>query len=168
MAASGSQADLWLLPQPPLVRARDSSLTCVANVGHVELAILGLVASQEQALPQADVPYLPRLQVDGRLSLPRTGGVLLGPVRFIQRPICDRREPRGHSWRGCPGEHSLRAAHSGRRPAQRGQAGYQAQGQRSAVWEAEVGPRKEARGASESKPPTLVSGLVCSPRPVPS
>lgn len=168
MAASGSQAELWLLPQPPLVRARDSSLTCVANVGHVELAILGLVASQEQALPQADVPYLPRLQVDGRLSLPRTGGVLLGPVRFIQRPICDRREPRGHSWRGCPGEHSLRAAHSGRRSAQRGQAGYQAQGQRSAVWEAEVGPRKEAGGASESKPPTLVSGLVCSPRPVPS
>lgn len=83
LAASGSQAELWLLRQPPPVRTCDSSLTCAAIIGHVELGFLGLVASQAQAPPRGVEPYLSRLQVDGRLSVPRTGGVLFGPVRFI-------------------------------------------------------------------------------------
>lgn len=80
LGASSSQDELH---QPPLVRTCDSSLTCLANIGHGELAILGLVASQLQGLQQAFVLYLLRLQVDGRLSLAPAGGVVFGPVRLI-------------------------------------------------------------------------------------
>lgn len=65
-------------PSPPL------PLTCVAVVDHGELALLGLIARQLEPLQGGVVPHLRPLQVDGRLSLAPTGGVVLWPVRFVQ------------------------------------------------------------------------------------
>lgn len=80
-----------LCPRPPADHpwsgACRPTLTCVAVVDHGVLAPLDIVARQVQSRQVGVVLHLLPLHVDGRLSLPPTGGVLLGPVLLIQRPL---------------------------------------------------------------------------------
>lgn len=64
-------------------------LTSVTIVGHEEGPPLVIVAAQLQLQHVRVESHVAPLDVDGRLLLSSTCGVLGGPVHLIQSPLCD-------------------------------------------------------------------------------